>query len=593
MPKRAILLRTSVAAALLAGVASVATPASAADVTFERLVNPEPENWLLYGGNYSGWRHSALDQINQDNAGDLVVKYIFSIGGRADGGTLGCLEEGVILAVDGTLYTVDCYARIMAWNASSGAAAVPLWRYDPEITKARTQRGVALMDDGVFIGTNDTRMIRVNAATGEVVWEVQAAAAPDPTYGTPSPDTQGFTTEPLAVMTAGGLKLVVQGELTGGQSGTISWVGAWDQGTGDLAWRTFTIPFPGEPGHETWADDHQAWRTGGAGVWSHGTFDPMTNLVYHGTGDAMPSFDPAFRPGDNLYSASTIALDADTGDLTWYFQIVPNEQWDFDQPTTRMLYDAADAVPGVMTFARSGHFYTQDRRDGTILNVVEFQDATWTAGIDAKTGIPIDYVPGAGVQTYAGVGPVRGQTTGNSCPQWNTSATALNPPSFDPDRRLAYLQFGEGCVGGATLTAWPDEAEARATNGLSRLGQGAGTTVDRTPPAVPTVYTVAAYNVDTGERVATFTSPDDNATPYGGVLTTAGGVAMAGTLDGDVRVFNSENLEVLYTFNIGMEVGAPFSTWAVDGQQYFGVVGGGNGNGLQRRSATAVVFGLR
>ncbi len=590
--RRRSIVAKSVAAAALASAAAIAAPANAADVTFARLLNPEPANWLMYGGNYAGWRYSALDQINKTTAADLEVKYLFSIGGRADGGTTGCTEEGVILAVDGNLITIDCYARIMRFNVATGDRAVPIWRFDPEITKSRTQRGVAVMDDGVFVGTNDTRMIRLNANTGEVVWDVQAAAPAHPDYGTPS-NTQGFTTEPTVLRTAAGRDLVIQGESTGGQSGTISWVGGFDAGTGELAWRFFTVPFPGEPGHETWADDHQAWRTGGAGVWSHGTFDPATNLIYHGTGDAMPSFDPAFRPGDNLYSASTIALNVDTGALAWYFQIVPNEQWDFDEPSTRMLYAAADGAAAASNFARSGHFYTHNRATGAILNAVAFTPVNWTAGIDPKTGIPVDYVAGAGVQTYAGRGPVRGQTTGDSCPHWGGAATALNPPSFDPVRRVAYLQFAEGCAGGATLTAWPDEAAARATNGLSRIGQGGATTITRTPPAVPVVYTIVGINVDTGERVAVFTSPADNANPYGGVLSTAGGVVIAGTGDGDVQVLDADTLALLWTFNIGMEIGAPFSTWSVDGKQYFGVVGGGNGNGLQRRSATAVVFGLR
>ncbi|MGD9739812.1 MAG: hypothetical protein AB7O56_10830 [Bauldia sp.] len=565
---------------------------ASADVPFERLIAPEPENWLMYGGNYAGWRYSALDLVNKDNVGDLELAYIFSIGGRATGGTLGCTEEGTILADAGNLFTVDCWARVMRWDATSGTAAVPLWRYDPEITKARTQRGIALMDDGVFIGTNDTRMIRINSETGEVVWEVVATAPTHPEYGTPSPDTQGFTTEPIALVSAAGRSLVIQGESTGGQSGTISWVGAWDAGTGELAWRFFTVPFPGEPGHETWEDDHQAWRTGGAGVWSHATFDPATNLVYHGTGDAMPSFDPAFRPGDNLYASSTIALDVDTGDLAWYFQMVPNEQWDFDQPGTRMLYDTLDGIPVAAVYARSGHYYTHNRVTGEVINVFEHTPVTWTAGVDPKTGLPVDYVAGAGVQAYAGVGPVRGQTTGDSCPTWNNAATALNPSSFDPDRRVAYLQFAEGCAGGATLSAWPDDAAAREANGLNRVGEGAGTTIQRTPPAVQPVYTIIAYNVDTGERVAEFKDPDENVQVFTGTLSTAGGLTVAGTSTGDITWFDADTLAPLFTYNIGMEVSAPISTWAHNGVQYFGVVGGGNGNGLYQRSATVVVFAL-
>jgi alcohol dehydrogenase (cytochrome c) len=591
--RRSSVVAKTVAIAALGSAAAIAFPGtSMAEVSWERLMNPEPENWLMYGGNLGGWRYSELDMINTANVDDLVVRYIFSIGGRATGGTLAALEEGVILADAGNLYTVDGWARVMKWDATSGNAARPLWRFNPEITKSRTQRGVALFDDGVFIGTNDTRLFRINADTGEVVWEVVATAAPHPEYGTPSPDTQGFTTEPIVVHTAGGMNVVIQGESTGGQDGTISYVVAANAETGEIVWRTFTIPFPGEPGHETWADDHQAWRTGGAGVWSHPTFDPETNLVYHGTGDAMPSFDPAFRPGDNLYASSTIALDADTGQMAWYFQLVPNEQWDFDQPGTRMLYDAADGTAVAAVFARSGHYYTHNRETGEILGVWEHTPVTWTAGIDEKTGLPVDYQPGQVVQTYAGVGPVRGQTTGDSCPTWNNAATALNPSAFDPTTRLAYLQFAEGCAGGATLTAWPDEAQARATNGLSRIGQGAGTTIQRTPPAVPPVYTIIAMNVDTGERVAEYKNADISSSSYGGVLLSAGGLAWAGTAVGDVQIFNSQTLEPLWTYNIGMEIGAPFSTWAHDGQQYFGVVGGGNGNGLWQRSATVVVWGL-
>jgi len=590
--RRTGFLKTSVALAALAGVSALATPAFAADVTWERLLNPEPENWLSYSGNLSGWRYSPLDQINKDNVGDLEVAYMFSIGGRATGGTLGCTEEGAILAVDGNLITVDCWARIMRFDVSSGNAAVPLWRYDPEITKARTQRGVALLDDGVFIGTNDTRMVRVDADTGEVVWEVVATAPTDPTYGTPSPDTQGFTTEPIALHSAAGKNVVIQGESTGGQQGTISYVAAWDADNGDFMWRWYAIPFPGEPGHETWEDDHEAWRTGGGGVWSHPTFDPATNLVYHGTGDAFPTFDPQFRPGDNLFTASTVALDADTGALVWYVQHVPNEQWDFDQPATRMLIDGPDGTPAAAQFGRGGFLYVMNRTNGAMINATGYTPVNWTAGVDAKTGLPIDYVPGAGVQQYAGVGPRRGETTGDSCPTWSNGPQATNPSSFDPVRRVFYLQFAEGCLGGASLTAWPDEEATRAANGLNRIGQGAGATVQRTPPAVRPVYTILAVDADTGERLAVWADPTESVQAYTGVTNTAGGLAIAGTSTGDVQFFDADTLEMLFNFNVGAEVSAPPSTWSVNGTQYVGMIVGGNGNGLYQRSAMGVVFAL-
>ena len=208
----------------------------------------------------------------------------------------------------------------MKFDVRNGSNAVPLWRYDPKITRSRTNRGIALYGDKVIVSTNDMRMIAIKKDSGELAWEVNAAAPTDPATGTPSPRTQGFTGAPLAVKTAGGKELIIQGESTGGQLGTRSWIGAFEVGTGKLAWRTFTIPAPGEPGSETWKDNHNAWRVGGGGVWQTASYDPATNLLYVGTGDAYPSFDPQFRPGDNLYTASTLALDADTGKIRWYFQ---------------------------------------------------------------------------------------------------------------------------------------------------------------------------------------------------------------------------------------------------------------------------------
>src|SRR5438477_808649 len=171
------------------------------------------------------------------------------------------------------------------------------------------------------------------------------------------------------------------GESSGGQLGTRSWVGAWDVNDGKLAWRTFTIPAPGEPGSESWKDNHNAWRIGGGGVWQTASYDPATNLLYYGTGDAYPSFDPEFRPGDNLFTASTIALDADTGKITWYFQETPNEHWDFDTPSPKMLYDATingEARKVVANFSRNGFFYTLDRASGQFLRADQYQEkVTW------------------------------------------------------------------------------------------------------------------------------------------------------------------------------------------------------------------------
>src|ERR1700676_1302647 len=260
--------RCNLATLMSIGLATVALPALAVDVTPQRLLNTaaEPQNWLMVHRDYNNSRHSPLKDINRDTIKDLKLKFIFSIGGRATGGTLAGKEESPPLVDDGFMYVSDTYDRVMKFDVRSGTEAVPLWRYDPKITKSRTNRGIAMYGNKVFISTNDVRMIAINRDSGELIWETQAIAPTDPATGTPSPKTQNFTAAPLAIKTAGGKELVVQGESSGGQLGTRSWVGAWDVATGKLAWRTFTIPAPGEPGSETWKDNHNAWRVGGGGV---------------------------------------------------------------------------------------------------------------------------------------------------------------------------------------------------------------------------------------------------------------------------------------------------------------------------------------
>src|SRR3984893_13428911 len=305
--------RTLLAAVSSISLATVAIPAVAADVTPQRLMNTarKPKNWLMIHHDYDNSRHSSLKKINRDTITSLQLKYTFSIGGRSTGGTMRGKEESTPLVDDGFMYVTDTWSRVMKFDVRSGTEAIPLWRYDPKIRVSRTTRGLAMYGNRVFLSTYDARLIALNRDNGEVVWEVLAAAPMDPATGTPS-NAQAFSGAPLAIKTRGGRELVVQGESTGGSMGTRSWIGGFDLNTGQLVWRTFTIPAPGEPGSETWKASHNAYRIGGARGWQTASFDPATNLLYFGTGDAFPTFDPEFRPGDNLYTASTVAFDADT-----------------------------------------------------------------------------------------------------------------------------------------------------------------------------------------------------------------------------------------------------------------------------------------
>ena len=581
------MLRT-VGALTAIGLAAIVGPATAADVTPERLVNApnEPQNWLMVHRDYDNSRHSGLKDINKDNAKDLKLKFMISIGGRATGGTLRGKEEATPLVDDGFMYVNDTWGRVMKFDVRSGTQAVPLWRYDPKLKQTRTQRGIAMYGNKVFIPTNDMRMIAVNRDSGEVVWEVNAAAPTDPATGTPAPKTQGFTAAPLTIKTRGGKEFVLQGESTGGQLGTRSWIGAWDVNSGQLAWRTFTVPAPGEPGSETWKDKHNAWRVGGGGVWQTASYDPATNLVFYGTGDAFPSFDPEFRPGDNLFTASTIALDADTGKIVWFFQETPNEHWDFDTPSPKMLYEVninGENRKVVANFSRNGYYYTLDRSNGQFIRADQYQEKiTWTKGIDQKTGKPVDYDPSKDVQAYAGIGVRRGKRGEEACPWWNGSPTFF-PPTLDAKRGVAYVAGAEGCIS-ATASKTPMD-ENKDYVGL--------------PPCCTEQGRVTAHgalwalDLKTGKILgkATFQPPTES-----GMLSTDGEVLFTGHMNGKFSAYDANTLQELWSFNTGTPITAPPMTYSVGGKQYIAVVAGGGvgvrGGGLYQPSAFVAVFGL-
>jgi alcohol dehydrogenase (cytochrome c) len=546
----------------------------------------DPQNWLMVHRDYDNSRHSGLKEINNTNAKDLKLKFMISIGGRATGGTLRGKEEATPLVDDGFMYVNDTWGRVMKYDVRSGTQAVPLWRYDPKIKQSRTQRGIAMYGNKVFIPTNDMRMIAVNRDNGEVVWEVNATAPTDPATGTPSPKTQGFTAAPLTLKTRGGKELVLQGESTGGQLGTRSWIGAWDVNSGQLAWRTFTIPAPGEPGSETWKDKHNAWRIGGGGVWQTASYDPATNLVFYGTGDAFPSFDPEFRPGDNLFTASTIALDADTGKIVWYFQETPNEHWDFDTPSPKMLYEVninGENRKVVANFSRNGYYYTLDRANGQFIRADQYQEKiTWTKGIDPKTGKPVDYDPSKDVQTYAGIGVRRGKRGEEACPWWNGSPTFF-PPSLNAKRGVAYVAGAEGCISG-TLNKTPLD-ENKDYVGLPPCCSEHG--------RVTAHGALWAIDVKTGKVIGkeTFQPPTES-----GMLSTDGDLLFTGHMNGKFSAYDANTLKEVWSFNTGTPITAPPMTYSVNGKQYIAVVAGGGvgvrGGGLYQPSAFVAVFGL-
>ena len=575
------------ATAFAAVLAATVLPISAADVTQQRLMNTagEPQNWLMVHHDYDNSRHSALHEINRDTVKDLKLKFIVSIGGLSTGGPMRGKEESTPLVDDGFMYVVDTWSRVMKFDVRSGTEAVPLWRYDPKITRSRTSRGLAMYANKVFLLTYDARVIALDRDSGAVIWEVQGAAPTDPTTGTPS-KVQGFSAAPLTVKTRAGRELVLAGESTGGSMGTRSWIGAWDVNTGQLAWRTFTIPAPGEPGSETWKDKHNAWRIGGASVWQTASFDPATNLVYYGTGDAFPTFDPEFRPGDNLYTASTIALDADTGKMAWFFQETPNEHWDFDTPSPKMLYQTTiDGEPRkvVGNFSRNGFYYTLDRANGQFLRADQYQEkVSWTKGIDLKTGKPVDYDPDRDVQVYAGAGALRGKPGQAACPWWSGSPTFF-PPTFDPKRMVAFVAGGEGCTAGYSIKTPMDENKDWVGQRMCCQEVGRATAHGA----------LWALDVRSGKVVAKEQFPLPNES---GMLSTDGDLLLTGHHDGHLTAYDADTLKPVWSFSLGTPITAPPMTYSIGGKQYIAVVAGGaaglRGAILYQPAAIVAVFGL-
>jgi alcohol dehydrogenase (cytochrome c) len=568
-------------------IAAVARPVAAADVSAERLLNApnDPQNWLMVHRDYNNSRHSPLKEINRDTVKDLKLKFLLSIGGTSTGGTMRGKEEGTPLVDDGFMYVVDTWNRVMKFDVRSGTQAVPLWRFDPKITRSRTSRGIAMYGNKVFVATYDARLIALNRDSGEVIWEVNAAAPTDPTTGTPS-KVQGFSGAPLTVKTRGGKELVLVGESTGGSMGTRSWAGAFDANTGALVWRTFTIPAPGEPGSETWKDKHNAWRIGGASVWQTASFDPDTNLIYYGTGDAFPTYDPEFRPGDNLYTASTLAFDADTGKIAWYFQETPNEHWDFDTPSPKMLYEVTlngERRKVVANFSRNGFYYTLDRANGQFLRADQYQEkVTWTKGIDPKTGKPVDYDPNLDVQIYAGIGVRRGKAGQELCPWWSGAPTFF-PPTYDAKRMVAYVAAAEGCSAGTSIKTPMDENRDWVGQRMCCFEQGR-TNVHGS---------LWAVDVRTGKVIAKERFPLPNES---GLLSTGGDLLFSGHHTGHFAAYDSDTLKETWSFDLGTPITAPPMSYSVNGKQYIAVVAGGAGDmrgaRLYQPAAVIAVFGL-
>ena len=505
-------------------------------VTFDRILRAdrEPHNWLSYSATTNNQRYSGLTQITPANVKDLRQQWIWQA--RS-------LEkfEATPLVVDGVMYTVEAPNNIVALDAATGR---PFWTFNytpaPEGRPCcgRVNRGVAILGDTLYMATIDAFLIAVDARSGQQVWKTMVAKAAD---------RYSMTAAPLIVRD----KVIVG---VGGGDGPIrGFIAAFDAKTGKELWRFYTIPGPGEPGNDTWSGE--SWKTGGVGVWNHGAFDPETNLVFFGTGNPAPDWDGSTRLGDNLYSDSVVALDADTGTLKWHYQFTPHDELDYDSTQVPVLADIQfqGRPRKVMLWAnRNGVMYVLDRVTGEFLRGKPYVRTNWLDGFDAK-GRPnrVKFPSKEGTLVYPHV----------------HGGTNWAPPAFSPRTNLFYVASWENSATTAVEGQFPKAATAN--NRQTAMGQ---TNLipffnnDTEPFGV-----VRAYDPATLEQKWEFKLSDIT---WGGTLVTASDLVFSGGRDGYFVALDGKTGALLWKAPVGGQINAGAMSYSVNGKQYVAIAAG-------------------
>jgi alcohol dehydrogenase (cytochrome c) len=483
-------------------------------------VHESGADWLTFSGAYNSNRHSALTQINSQNVGQLALRWMYQFEGVPD------KNESSPLVRDGVLYVTAPMGHVMALDAATGRQ---IWSFHHPFEVIAggegplgQNRGAALLGERLFVGTWDSKLFALSAATGNVLWETTVGQYPG-TY---------ISAAPLVYRD---LVVVGIGSPPGFGRGFIA---AYDVATGKERWRFQTIPGPGEKGHETWAGD--SWRKGGAGSWVTGSYDPTSDTLYWGIGNPRPDFEPGKRAGDNLYADSVVALRGLTGQLLWHFQFTPADDHDWDSSQVPLLADRTGAVPGkrLLWANRNGFYYVLDRENGRFHTGVPFVRQNWALGLDSNgrpRRAPMTDVGAQGKATYPGA---KGGTN-----WW--------PPSYDPTHDLVFVPVLE-----QGMVFFPSEFTLPSTAGHS-------------------FYTaVRALESGTGRLVweyrheARTTDPNSS-----GLLSTAGNLVF-GADHGRFFALDEQTGKLLWQVETG---GATYSapvTWSAGGEQFVAVIAG-------------------
>ncbi|MEQ1579560.1 MAG: PQQ-dependent dehydrogenase, methanol/ethanol family [Steroidobacteraceae bacterium] len=518
-----------------------------AQVTPERLLGAakEPQNWLTYGGGYASNRYTTLRQITPQNVKNLEHQWVLQ------GQVLGAWQS-TPLVVDGIMYITQRPNDVLALDAKTGRV---FWQYhytnspDQRICCGANNRGLAIHGDTLFMGTLDAHLVAIDAKNGQPLWNTTVAD---------SKQAYSVTMAPLVIKD----KVIVG--VGGGEYGIRGFIAAYDVRTGKEVWRFYTIPAPGEPGSETWHGD--TWEHGGASVWVTGSYDPELNLTYWGIGNPGPDWNPDQRPGDNLYSNSVVALDADTGKLKWHFQFTPNDAYDYDSVQVPVLVDMPwQGKPAkLMLWAnRNGFFYVLDRVTGKYLLGLPFAKVNWASGLDVN-GRPIQTPQPPGAATWPG----------------NQGATNWYTPSFSPRTQLFYFSAWEG-YSSYYRREFQEFEEGRTFVGggqraVTPVPDAPGIGIGRRSPInnwtdVVGHGSLIAMDPLTGQRRWTFEQYD---VTDSGILSTATDLVFTGGREGHFHALDARTGKLLWRTSLGAQiVNGPIS-YEIDGKQYVAVISG-------------------
>ncbi len=518
---------------LVCSVALAAQQSGAPTVSYQDLLAglQDGTKWLTYSGNYFGHRHSPLTQITPENVGQLKAQWTFQTG------TIGNFQA-TPLVIDSVLYVTGWDGNAWAIDARSGRQ---IWRYrriTPPDFKAccgPNNRGFGALGDRLFLGTTDAHLVSLEMATGSVIWDAELI-----NYKA----GYSVTVAPLVVKD----KVIVG--VAGAEFGVRGFIQAFDVKTGKPSWKFYTVAGPDEAGGQTWPKGSDAYLRGGGSIWVTGTYDPEQNLVFYGTGNPGPDYYSAAREGDNLYTASVVALDADTGKLKWHFQFTPHDVHDWDSTQVPVLADLTingQARKTLLFANRNGFFYVLDRTNGRMILAKPFVQQTWAKGISPE-GRPI-LMPGS-MPTEEG---------SRTCPDVG-GGTNFYSPSYDPTNRLFFVTARETC---ATYHSYNEPFK----EGERYTGGGAVRPRDQV-----NFGALRAIDPVTGDRKWEFRYPNVSSS---GVLTTASGLVFAGDGDGNIMALESKTGRYLWHHQLGFGVRSTGgTTYMVDGRQYFLVPAG-------------------